>query len=146
MTTVYRGVLKERILYPESTIITTDNLDDIDFSKVIYCEISPEGAMGNEGGIVLYVLENEDSLTTYETNEFIDKQAFEAVEEKIGQNRDFFTNYYGGAGNYVHIRKSIDLEIDEKYQCFWYHSKTTKLRIDSSVEGVFLAVVAEMTS
>jgi hypothetical protein len=43
-------------------------------------------------------------------------------------------------------KKGAQLEIDEKYNCFWYHSSDTKLRIDSSVKGVFLRVVAEMTS
>jgi hypothetical protein len=47
-------------------------------------------------------------------------------------------------GNYVYVRKDIQLEIDEKYNCFWYHSQNTKLRIDSSVRGVFINVVSGM--
>lgn len=146
MTTVYRGVIKERILYPESIIITYENLNDIDFNKVIYCEISPEGAMGNEGGILLYILEDEDTLVTYETNLFVNKEIYEATSEKISKNIDYLDNYYGGCGNCVYVKKDTNLEIDEEYNCFWYHSKNTKLRIDSSVIGVFLSMVAEMTN
>ena len=146
MITVYRGTLEKPIVFPRSVIITAENLDSIDFNKVIYCEISPMGAMGNEGGILIYLLSNEDNLITYETNVSIDKESSDATSERINQNTNLFTNYSGGMGNYVYIRKGAHLEIDEKYKCFWYHSQNTKLRIDSSVKGVFIRVVAEMTS
>lgn len=146
MTTVYRGVIKERILYPESIVITTTNLDEIDFDKVIYCEVSAEGAMGHEGGIILYVLKDENSIVTYETNAFLDKQMYETTSEKIRQNIDLLDSYDGSYGNYVYVKSNANLEIDEEYECFWYHSKKTKLRIDSSVRGVFLSVIAEMTA
>lgn len=141
---VYRGTLAEPIVFPESVIITAENLDSIDFDRLIYCEVSPMGAMGNEGGILIYVLKDEDNLITYETNVAVDAQAFDAVSERIGNNAELFINYKGGFGNYVYIKKSAHLEVDEKYKCFWYHSQTTKLRIDSSVQGVFNCVVADM--
>ncbi len=143
---LYRATLKNPIVFEESVIITSENLDSINFDKVIYCEISPKGAMGNEGGILIYVLEDENSLTTYETNELVDKESYDAVSEKINQNMNFFVNYSGGFGNYVYVKNNVKLEIDEKYKCFWYHSPKTKLRINSSVEGVFRSVIAEMTS
>ncbi|MDP3900635.1 MAG: hypothetical protein Q8Q23_06185 [bacterium] len=141
---VYRGTLEKPIVFPESIVITVENLNSIDFDKVIYCEISPMGAMGNEGGILIYVLSDEDNLITYETNASMDQQSFDAVLERIDQNANFFVNYRGGFGNYVYIKENTQLEIDEKYGCFWYHSQNTKLRIDSSVQGVFLSVVADM--
>ncbi len=144
MTTLYRATLEKPIVFPESVIITPKNLGLIDFDKIIYCEVSPMGAMGNEGGIVLYLLNDKDNLVTYETNVSIDKESYEAVCERIDQNRDLFSNYSGGFGNYVYIKKGAQLEVDEKYKCFWYHSQDTKLRIDSSVEGVFLRVSAEI--
>lgn len=146
MVTVYRGVLEKPIVFSESLIITADNLDSIDFDKVIYCEISPMGAMGNEGGILIYVLTDEDNLVTYETNVSMDKESYDATEELIEKNANLFVNYSGGMGNYVYIKKDAQLEVDEKYNCFWYHSRNTKLRIDSSVVGVFSSVVAEMKS
>jgi len=142
---LYRGTLEKPIVFPESIIITIENLNSIDFDKVIYCEISPMGAMGNEGGILIYVLSDEDNLNTYETNASIDQQSYDAVLERIDQSIDLFVNYRGGFGNYVYIKKNVQIEIDEKYGCFWYHSQNTKLRIDSSVQGVFLSVVADMT-
>ncbi|QQR82482.1 hypothetical protein IPJ70_04375 [Candidatus Campbellbacteria bacterium] len=144
MTTLYRGTIGHPIVFPESVIITTENLDSIDFNKVIYCEISPMGAMGNEGGIFIYLLDDKEKLTTYETNVSVDKESYNATLERINQKANLFTNHSGGMGNYVYIKKGVELEIDEKYNCFWYHSQNTKLRIDSSVRGVFLHLVAEM--
>lgn len=144
MVTVYRGVLEKPIIYPESIIITPENIENIDFNKIIYCEISSGGAMGNVGGILIYLLEDEDNLVTYETNVSINKDAYKAVSEKIEQNINLFNACDGGFGNYVYINKNANLEVDEKYSCFWYHSENTKLRIDSSVDGVFQSVIAEM--
>ena len=141
---LYRGTIGHPIVFPKSVIITAENLDSIDFDKVIYCEISPTGAMGNEGGILAYLLDDKDDLITYETNVSIDKESYDATSERINQNANLFINYSGGMGNYVYIKKGAQLEIDEKYNCFWYHSSDTKLRIDSSVKGVFLSLVAEM--
>jgi len=141
---LYRGTLEKPIVFPKSVIITAENLDCIDFNNVIYCEISPIGAMGNEGGILIYALDDKDNLITYETNESIDKESYDATSERINQKTNLFINYSGGFGNYVYVKKDTQLEIDEKYNCFWYHSQNTKLRIDSSVEGVFLRVAAEM--
>lgn len=144
MVTLYRGVLKSPIIYPYSILIAPENIDDIDFNKVLYAEVSAEGAMGNAGGILIYVLEDEDKLITYETNTSINKEMYEAASEKIKQNISLLNAHSGGFGNYVYINKKANLEIDEEYSCFWYHSKNTKLRIDSSVEGVFLSVIGEL--
>src|SRR3989338_5811718 len=141
---LYRGTLEKPIVFPESLIITAENLDSVDFDRVIYCEISSTGAMGNEGGILIYLLDDKDNLITYETNVSMDKESYDATSERIDQNANFFINYSGGFGNYVYIKKGAQLEIDQKYNCFWYHSPDTKLRIDSSVKGVFLSLVAEM--
>lgn len=143
---LYRGTLGKPIVFPRSIIITTKNLDSIDFDKVIYCEISPLGAMGNEGGILIYLLKDEDNLITYETNISIDKNIYDTLFLIIHKNANLFVGYPGGMGNYLYIKKNSEFEIDKKYNCFWYHSKNTKLRVDSSVEGVFLSVVSYMTN
>ncbi len=145
MVTFYRGTLEKPIVFPESVIITLENLDSIDFDTVIYCEVSPLGVMGNEGGILIYALRDADILVIYETNVSTDKVSFGATLEQIHQNEERFTQYSGGFGNVVYIKKGVQLEIDEKYQCFWYHSQKTKLRINSSVRGVFLSVIAELS-
>lgn len=143
---LYRGTLEKPIVFPTSKIVTPKNLDSIDFDKVIYCEISPLGAMGNEGGILIYTLKDEDSLITYETNVSVDKLSYNALSQIIQTKANLFVGYPGGMGNYVYIKKNAEFEIDKKYKCFWYHSKNTKLRVNSSVEGVFLSVVGYMTS
>lgn len=102
--------------------------------------------MGNEGGILIYLLNNENNLITYETNAKIDQKSYDTALERIDQNANLLVNYNGGFGNYVYIKKNVQLEIDEKYGCFWYHSQNTKLRINSSVQGVFLSVVTDMES
>ena len=104
------------------------------------------GAMGNEGGILMYVLTGEDTLNTYEINLEIDEQTFNAVSERISRNSNLFINYYGGMGNHVYVKKNTNLVIDEENNCFWYHSQKTKLRINSAVQGVFLSVVTDMKS
>ena len=141
---LYRGALEKPIIYPYSVLITPENIESIDFNKIIYCEISAEGAMGNVGGILIYTVEDEDKIITFETNVSIDEEMYLAISEKVDQNISLFTHYYGGFGNHVYVNKNTRLEIDEEYGCFWYHSKKTKLRIDSSVAGVFQSVVAGM--
>lgn len=143
---LYRGTLGKPIAFSKSIIITAKNLDSINFEKVIYCEISPLGAMGNEGGILIYLLKDEDNLITYETNISIDKNIYDTLFLIIHKNANLFVGYPGGMGNYLYIKKNSEFEIDKKYNCFWYHSKNTKLRVDSSVEGVFLSVVSYMTN
>ena len=144
MVTLYRGVLKKPIIYPYSILITPENIENIDFNKIIYCEASAEGAMGNVGGILIYVVEDEDKIITFETNVSVNREMYIAISERIKQNSSLFTQFPGGFGNYVFIKKSTNFEIDEKYNCFWYHSENTKLRVDSSVVGVFQSVVTEM--
>lgn len=146
MTTLYRGVLDNQILYADSILIVPENINQIDFNKIVYCEISAGGAMGNAGGILIYILKDQDTLITYETNVFVNKEMYEAISKKIIQKTSLLDPYHGGFGNYVYVKKGINLEIDEKYQCFWYHSETTKLRIDSSVDGVFLRVAIELVN
>jgi len=143
---LYRATLEKPIVFPESTIITVENLSSIDFNKIIYCEVAPKGAMGNEGGILMYVLKDENTLITYEINLKLDTQVFDTVSGRISQNANLFIDHPGGMGNYVYIKKNVQLEIDKKYNCFWYHSQETKLRINSSVQGVFLSVSTDMKS
>lgn len=99
-------------------MITAENLDFIDFDKVIYCEISPMGAMGNEGGILIYLLDDKDNLITLETNVSLDKGTYDATSELMNQKTNLFDNYYGGMGNHIYIKKGAQLEIDKKIVAF----------------------------
>jgi hypothetical protein len=142
---MYRATLSHLIVFPEkSVLITVDNLNSIDFDKVIYCEVSPKGAMGNEGGILLYLRDDQDTLFTYETNESLDKESYEVTSRRIDEHKDLFEYFYGGMGNYVYVKKGTQLQIDKENNCFWYFVGIAKQRIDSSVKGVFLEVISQM--
>lgn len=117
--------------------LTQAGLKNVDFGNVVYGERSQSGAMGNAGGIILYVLENE-TLTRYETNVFKDKETAVESLKKITTNESLFNLYYGGMGNGVFVSKRILLDIDKENSCFWVHDNNKKYRIDSSVPGVFL--------
>lgn len=92
----------------------------------------------------MYVLDGTDNLHIYETNAMLDEEAFKLAKEKLEENGHLFTERKGGFGNYVFIKNGIDLEIDDKYECFWYHAPKTKLRIDCSVKGVFMFASADI--
>lgn len=144
MINIFRGLVNRADdKYPDFTKLNTDILKDIDFKNVIYGERSQSGAMGNAGGIILYVLKNKE-MTRYETNVNDDEEtAIEALRQ-ITQNEDLFDLYAGGMGNGVFIRKDIDLEIDAKNKCFWLKQNDQKYKIESSVPGVFRSVVARI--
>lgn len=140
---IYRGTIENTILVRKSTSITSENINSIDFDNVIYCEITSLGGMGNEGGIMMYVIDNED-LTIYETNILSDGRSYNGAFDNIEKRKDLFRNYYGGMGNNVYIKKGIQLEIDKHENCFWYRSQNVRLRIDSSVKGVFIRIAREL--
>jgi predicted transcriptional regulator len=138
MTTVYRGTVdRSGDGYPGSIQLTKDIIKDIDFKNVIYGERSQSGAMGNAGGIILYVLKNKE-MTRYETNVNDDEEtAIEALRQ-ITLNEDLFDLYYGGMGNGVFIRKKVSLGLDDTENCFWYEDGKSKYKIKPSVKGVYI--------
>lgn len=144
MTTVYRATTnRAEDGYPGSTELNLDLLKDIEFKNVIYGERSQSGAMGNAGGIILYVIK-DNKLTRYETNVSKDsKTAIEALKQ-ITLNEDLFDLFYGGMGNGVFVKKKTKLEIDEKNNCFWYINKKSRFKIEPSNKGVFLGVSERM--
>ena len=142
MTEVYRGtVSRDDGKHTGAKKLSIKILENIDFKDVIYGERSQSGAMGNAGGIILYVLKDE-KLIKYETNSFKDeKTALESLRQ-ITLHEDLFDFYYGGMGNGAFINKMTPLEIDHENKCFWYKSHKNRYRIDSSVYGVFKNVAA----
>ncbi len=73
------------IHYYSSRKLTREILDDIDFGNVIYAEITPLGAMGNAGGVILYTYQ-EDQMICYETNIDEDETTYAAFDKKIALN------------------------------------------------------------
>lgn len=143
MTKVYRGTIDPNNKDDASIKLDKTKLKEIDFNNVIYGERSQSGAMGNSGGIILYV-KSKDSLEKFETNMHEDEKTAVEALRLITINEELFDLYYGGMGNGAFIRKNIDLIIDKKNKCFLYHDGNNKFRIDSSVYGVFKNIAARL--
>lgn len=144
MTTVYRATTnRAEDGYPGSTKLTLEILEGIDFKKVIYGERSQSGAMGNAGGIILYVIK-DNKLTRYETNVSKDSKTTIEALKQITLNEELFDLFYGGMGNGVFVKKKVKLEIDENDNCFWYIDGKFRHKIEPSNKGVFLGVSEQL--
>lgn len=127
------------IIKAKKVKIIASKIADLDFRTVLYGERSQAGAMGNAGGIILYVLDGSDFIM-YHTNLSEDEVAYREGLFKIAANEDLFDVYAGGMGNGVFISKEIQLEVNEDDQAFWYINGDQAYKINSSVRGVFETV------
>lgn len=139
----------------EPTIIqlTKSLIESIKPKEIIYAEMAGGGAMGNAGGIMLYIIK-DDALICYKTNVFTDEETYVQAEELLLKHQDRFKNanielqdslfdhFYGGMGNNVFVKKNIILEINELY--FIYKKDNMEYKILPSVRGVFNSVVYAM--
>jgi len=129
-------------------------LDELSIPDIIYAEIAEGGAMGNVGGIIIYIVENEQ-LICYETSLFSNEDMYvetrsillelqnEYKYDDIKVGEILFDYHYGGMGNHVLINKNISLKKEDGF--FIYKDDVNKeYRIDCSVQGVFNAVVYSM--
>ena len=124
--------------------LTKEILETISPKDIIYTEIAVAGAMGNEGGIIIYVVK-ENQLIHYETSIFTNEDVYRLTVEYISINENkFFDFYQGGFGNAVFINKDAELKIKEEY--FEYIDDGNKYKIYSSVKGVFNRVVSSMNN
>ena len=124
--------------------LTEEIIKTISPKDIIYAEIAVAGAMGNEGGIIIYVVK-ENQLIHYETRIFTNEEVYRLAVQHISINENqFFDLYYGGFGNAVFIKKGADLKIKEEY--FEYIDDGNKYKIYSSVKGVFNRVVSTMNN
>lgn len=122
--------------------LTEQILETLSPQDIIYAEIAVAGAMGNEGGIIIYVVK-ENQLIQYETGIFTNEEIYRLTVKYISINENqFFDYYYGGFGNSVFIKKGAELKIKEEYFEYIDHGK--KYKIYSSVKGVFNRVVCTM--
>ncbi|SEA60635.1 hypothetical protein SAMN04487990_12029 [Bizionia paragorgiae] len=141
---------------PITKKISKSILESIETDKIIYAEVTPPGAMGNSGGIIIYIKQNNSNeMLCYETSIYDDEQTYLLVEEKLFKHIDredensnkeqlYFDFYYGGMGNNVFINKKINLSIQDNY--FIYQADDLEFQIFSSVQGVFDNVVNQMNS
>ena len=138
---------------PTKIKLTKSIFESIVPKEIIYAEVAGTGAMGNSGGIILYIFK-EDNLICYEINFREDEVIFKQVDELLGKYQvrkenikielqdKLFNYFYGGMGNYVFVNKNIELEIEEGY--FIYKKDKIEYQIRPSVRGVYLQVVYQM--
>ena len=80
-------------------------IERIELQKIIYAEVTPPGAMGNAGGIIIYILQSEtNEIICYETNIHDDEGTYLAAEKLLLQyhdikninqeNDNLYFNYY----------------------------------------------------
>ena len=141
--------MKERIIEK----LTKSVLDSIVPEEIIYAEVAGGGAMGNSGGIMLYLIK-EDALICYETNVSTNEEIYNKAEEllvkHIGQSRStdsvvqdkLFDRFYGGMGNNSFVNVNVTFEITDSF--FIYKKDNIDYHIRPSVRGVFNSVVYEM--
>lgn len=144
------------MITPITKKLSKSILDSIEIDKIIYAEVTPPGAMGNSGGIILYVRqENNTDMFCFETSIYDDEDIYLLAEKVLfkhldrennisGKEQLYFDFYYGGMGNNVFINKKINLSIQDNY--FVYHIDDLEYQIFSSVKGVFNSVVNQMNS
>lgn len=138
---------------PTTIQLTKSIIESINPEEIIYAEMAGGGAMGNAGGIMLYLIK-DDTLICYETNVFNDEEIYVQAEELLLKHQDslkypdielqdcLFDHFYGGMDNNVFVKKNINLEINEGY--FIYKKDNIEYTILPSVRGVFNNVVYAM--
>lgn len=144
------------MITPITRKLSKSILDNIEIDKIIYAEVTPPGAMGNSGGIIIFIRQdNNTEMLCFETSIYFDEETYLLAEEVLfkhldrennvgGKEKLYFDFYYGGMGNNVFINKKINLSVQDNY--FVYHVDDLEYQIFSSVQGVFNSVVNYMNS
>lgn len=144
------------MITPITRKLSKSILDNIEIDKIIYAEVTPPGAMGNSGGIIIFIRQdNNTEMHCFETSIYDDEETYLLAEELLfkhldrennvgGKEKLYFDFYYGGMGNNVFINKKINLSVQDNY--FVYHVDDLEYQIFSSVQGVFNSVVNHMNS
>ncbi|NME71049.1 hypothetical protein [Flammeovirga aprica] len=135
----------------KSTTITlsNDTLGTISKEDIIYAEVSEPGAMGNDGGIIIYLIENNQLIryvTSFFSNEelyisarkLFDKSTDKINFPEVDVNQNYFNYYYGGVGNHAFVNNNSSLQIGEEF--FVYIKEHKEYQINCSVRGVFNCV------
>ncbi len=139
---------------PKSALLSSRIIDGMDFHQVVYAEVTPAGAMGNSGGILIYV-EESGALTKYEVNVYHDSEAYFRAEEALfkhvripgdedgsTKNELLFDYFWGGMGNNVLVNKYAALEVEA--DSFSIQKNGTRHLIHPSCSGVFESVAREL--
>lgn len=136
--------------------LTKTILESIDKDKIVYAEVASPGAMGNSGGIILYVRQDNDAEMHYfESSIYEDEETYLLAEEMLFGPLEsannfsdieslYFDWYSDGRGNTAFINKKVNLSVRESY--FVYQEDDLEFLIAPSVLGVFYSVVYQMNA
>ena len=134
------------MIEPAKIDLSIELLDKLAIEEIIYAEYAPPGAMGKEGGVMIYII-TDGNLNCYETNIFKNEDIYNKAIDILQRNQitsrynDIINEngilkfYGGGMGNNVFIHKDVSLKIANGY--FIYTKNDTEYKIYSSVQGVF---------
>lgn len=99
--------------------LSKEILNDLSANDIVYAELSETGAMGNAGGVILYVLKDtelnryeaslyDDNNFYSEANEFVLKYQGEFELNNLEAKEILFDYHYGGMGKIMFLltRKS----------------------------------------
>lgn len=118
--------------------LTKDNVINLNINDIIYSEIAASGAMGNAGGVMVYIFVNSEFIL-YHTNVFDNKLVYQKIRELLFQGQEekqsCLNYHYGGMGNHAFTNKNFDLIKEESH--FVFKTKDSVYKILPSVNGVF---------
>ena len=147
------GWIMNELIEPDYIELTNEILEKIPMIEIIYAEYAEPGAMGNAGGIIIYIIINK-KLVCYETTCKKDSLTYDNTIYKLLNNSNYLRNnekineewiykyYSGGFGNYVFINKNKKIKSIGEYFLFIHDKYYYCIR--SSVQGVFVRVVYQM--
>lgn len=126
------------MIQPRKIELTKDNVINLNINDVIYSEIAASGAMGNAGGVMVYLFVNSEFIL-YHTNVFDNELVYQKVWKLLFQSQDekasCLNYHYGGMGNHAFTNDNFDLIIGDNQ--FVLKTKYLVYKIIPSVNGVF---------
>ena len=122
--------------------LTLEMLNKIKYVEIIYAEIASAGAMGNAGGVMLYLIIYKQFLCL-EVSLFTEPALYNFVAESLFEHQNhkfFFRNpsfkyINGGMGNSVFINNNCSLSLGP--DLLVYENNKLEYQIDCSCLGVF---------
>lgn len=133
----------------KTTKLSKEIIEQLLVNNIVYAELAEGGAMGNAGGVTIYVLKDKE-LFRYETSLFDDDNFYSDAKnlllkyqnkfeyENLEIKEVLFDYHYGGMGNHIFVNKKITLEKAENF--FTFKMRNNSYKIYCSVQGVFNSV------
>ena len=131
---------------PVFSELTSEILHRLDPHGILYAEVTPPGAMGNAGGVMLYAY-RDGKIYYYETNYYRDQPLFLEAEQLLLRHeattkqdvaRAVFEVLYGGMGNLAFVNRQVKLEVGADHLVYLIDGRAYK--VHCSVQGIFLSV------